>query len=88
MRSMRSIARWVLPVLVGPSTAVTPRAGRPVVAGTWGGRREGHIFRLFLRRFGFGRDPHRCYYAFWKSAGSDLFDNATPVLICEPALTA
>src|SRR3954470_7099746 len=24
--SMRSIARWVLPVLVGPKTAVTPRA--------------------------------------------------------------
>src|ERR1700760_101813 len=25
--SMRSIARWVLPVLVGPSTAVTPAPG-------------------------------------------------------------
>src|SRR5215470_7147150 len=25
--SMRSIARWVLPVLVGPSTAVTPEPG-------------------------------------------------------------
>src|ERR1700686_904444 len=25
--SIRSIARWVLPVLVGPSTAVTPKPG-------------------------------------------------------------
>src|ERR1700729_2673279 len=25
--SMRSMARWVLPVLVGPSTAVTPKPG-------------------------------------------------------------
>ena len=27
---MRSMARWVLPVLVGPSTAVTPAPRAPV----------------------------------------------------------
>src|SRR5436305_8092220 len=32
--SIRSIARWVLPVLVGPSTAVTPAPGaRPLASG-------------------------------------------------------
>src|SRR6266404_250557 len=38
--SIRSIARWVLPVLVGPSTAVTPAPG----ARSWPNEEEKAIF--------------------------------------------
>src|SRR5215208_34677 len=37
--SMRSIARWVLPVLVGPSTAVTPTP-RARASRLWGAEKE------------------------------------------------
>src|SRR5262245_30285624 len=37
--SMRSMARWVLPVLVGPSTAVTP-APRARASRLWGAENE------------------------------------------------
>src|SRR5262245_14456032 len=37
--SMRSTARWVLPVLVGPSTAVTP-APRARTSRLWGAENE------------------------------------------------
>ena len=47
--SIRSIARWVLPVLVGPSTAVTPAPGARSLANARTMRREGHIFWEFLR---------------------------------------
>ena len=40
--SMRSMARWVLPVLVGPSTAVTPAPRARRVAGDGRRERNGH----------------------------------------------
>ena len=43
--SMRSMARCVLPVLVGPSTAVTPGAAGAGVAVGGGGEGEGHSNR-------------------------------------------
>src|SRR2546429_4728918 len=50
--SIRSIARWVLPVLVGPSTAVTPAPGARSLPNEVG---EKAIFcRCFLRRVRLG----------------------------------
>src|SRR5437764_8267947 len=47
--SIRSIAKWVLPVLVGPSTAVTPAPGARSLPNEGG---EKAIFcRCFLRRY-------------------------------------
>src|SRR5262245_64077991 len=47
---MRSMARWVLPVLVGPSTAVTP-APRARASRFWGAEKEtGITIRWAFRR--------------------------------------
>src|SRR6201996_9458318 len=55
--SRRSIARWVLPVLVGPSTAVTPAPGarslenkggedeKAMISGSFCGAGRGRVFR-------------------------------------------
>ncbi|GAB2208076.1 hypothetical protein ROS1_48930 [Roseibium sp. ROS1] len=46
---MRSMARWVLPVLVGPSTAVTVRDRADGGSGRVWGRGMGRLVIGFLR---------------------------------------
>src|SRR6202789_3061026 len=62
--SMRSMAKWVLPVLVGPRTAVTREAAA-----------FGDLVLMSMRRWGFGRDAStavlilpRSYGGRWREA--------------------
>src|SRR6266436_3833796 len=46
--SIRSIARWVLPVLVGPSTAVTPEPGARAFANVGAEEEKAMFYRCFF----------------------------------------
>src|SRR5947208_15215991 len=61
---MRSIARWVLPVLVGPSTAVTPAPGARPLARLDGDDEKAMISGWFLRRWRWARVPQKACRGF------------------------
>src|ERR1700736_4402458 len=73
--SMRSIARWVLLVLVGPSTAVTPAPGARSLANVGAEEEKAMFLRSFLRRWRLRTvsqcDASRSRIKFWNESGTN-----------------